>query len=299
MSKQPVVIDFAQEEDPLKIHPLGALLSSHDQSWGDVYLQFYRYPPDEFASVCFKQHLLVILTEASSLVHTEQIADGQREIGRLGVGDIIFAPAGIPYEARWDSEHGFILLGFESDTFAHYALKTVETDGVELISHFAKPDPLIHGIGLALKTELESNGLGGRLYRDSLTNTLLAHLLRHYSAQETDTQAPKGGLSKAKLKQVMDYMNEHLTEDLSLEAIAAQVNISQSHFYSLFRQSSGLTPHQYRLRQRLERAKELLLHSELSVAEVATSVGFYDQSHLARHMRRLLGMTPKQLRNSA
>ena len=297
--EQPVAIDFSQEDGALKMHPLGALLSSHDTNWGDVYLQHYRYPPDEFSSVCFKQHLIVIHTETSPSVHIEQKVDGQREEGQLGTGDIIVVPAGIPYNAQWDSEHEFILLGLEPDTFAHQALRTVEQDGIELLPQFAKTDPLIHGIGLALKTELESNGAGGRLYRDSLTNALVPHLLRHYSAQQPDIRILDGGLSRSKLKQVMDYMNDHLAEDLSLEAIAAQAGMSQSHFFSLFRQSTGLSPHQYRLRQRIERAKELLLHSKLSIAEIAIAVGFYDQSHLARHMRRLLGVTPKQLRQHA
>ncbi|MBE7385391.1 MAG: helix-turn-helix domain-containing protein [Leptolyngbya sp. SIO1E4] len=296
LERRPVAIDFAQEGGTLQMHPLGALLSSHDQNWGDVYLQYYHYPPDEFSRVAFKQHLIVIHTEVSPSVHIEQRTDGHLETGQLGIGDIIIIPADVPYNARWDLEHGFILLGLEPKTFAYHALRKIEKDSIELTPHFAKADPLIHGIGLALKTEIESNGLGGRLYRDALTSTLLSHLLRHYSAQKPEIQALKGGLSRSKLKQVIDYMTDHLSEDLPMQAIAEQAGMSQSHFFSVFRQSTGLSPHQYRLRQRIERAQELLLHSELSIAEISISVGFYDQSHLARHMRRLLGVTPKQVR---
>jgi len=299
LEEQPLVVDFTRKEDALQIHPRGALLSSHNVGWKDVSLHYYRYPPDEFPTVCFKQHLFTINTEVPHTTQVEQTIDGRFETSQHRVGDTIVIPADTPYNAQWDAEHSFILLGIEPTVLARHALETIGQDDIELVPHFTTSDPLIHGIGLAFKTELEFKGLGGRLYTDSLTTTLLAHLLRHYSTQKPIRQQFTGGLPKRKLKQVMDYMNEHLAEDLPLNAIANQIGMSQSHFFRLFRQSTGLSPHQYRLQQRIERAKKLLLHSELSIADIAISVGFYDQSHLARHMRRLLGVSPKQLRRQA
>lgn len=299
LKEQPLVVDFTKEKDALQIHPRGTLLSSHNVGWTDISLHFYRYPPDQFSTVCFKQHLFTINTDVPCTTQVEQTIDGRFEKSQHGVGDIIVIPVNTPYNARWDAEHSFILLGVDPAALADHALETTGQDNIELIPHFTKSDPLIHGIGLALKTELESKGAGGRLYTDALTNTLLAHLLRHYSIQEAICQEFTGGLPKRKLKQVLDYMNEHLSEELAMKAIADQIGISQSHFFRLFRQSTGLSPHQYRLQQRVKRAKELLLRSDLSIADVSVAVGFYDQSHLTRHMRRLLGVSPKQLRASA
>lgn len=299
LKAQPIVVDFTKEDDALQIHPRGALLSSHDADWNGVSLNYYRYPPDEFATVCFKQHLFTINTEVPHITQVEHTIDGKFETSQQSAGDIIIIPADTPYNARWDAEHSFILLGIEPTALMRHALETTEQDSVEIIPHFTKADLLIHGVGLALKTELESNRSDGRLYTDSLTTTLCAHLLRHYSTQKLSEREFKGGLSNRKLRQVMDYMNEHLAEDVSLDAIAKQIGMSQSHLFRLFRQSTGLSPHQYRLHQRIERAQELLLHSDLSIAEIAIALGFYDQSHLARHMRRLLGVSPKQLRASA
>jgi AraC family transcriptional regulator len=98
------------------------------------------------------------------------------------------------------------------------------------------------------------------------------------------------------LNQVIDYIHEHLDQDLSLNRMAAIVQMSPTYFASLFKRSTGLSPYQYVVPQRINRAKMLLLTSNRSIANIATQVGFYDQSYLTRHMQRLLGVTPKQLR---
>jgi len=91
-------------------------------------------------------------------------------------------------------------------------------------------------------------------------------------------------------------IEDRITEDLGLAELASEVGLSQSHFASLFRKTTGLSPHQYVVRRRLERAQSLLRSTTLSIAEIVTAVGFYDQSHLVRHMRRVRGVTPKYVR---
>ena len=99
-----------------------------------------------------------------------------------------------------------------------------------------------------------------------------------------------------KLRQVNDYIEAHLAEDISLGELANHVKLSQSHFSHLFRQSTGKSPYKFLIQQRVERAKELLLKQDMAIADVAISVGFYDQSHLSRHMKKLLKLSPRQLR---
>lgn len=165
---------------------------------------------------------------------------------------------------------------------------------VELLPQFLLSDPLLYNVGTALKTEVETPGLGGHLYVDSLITTLSAHLLRHYCVQKLSQGMVSGGLPKSKLRQVLEYIDAHLYQDLTLTELAAIAQISPNYFATQFKQSTGQSPHQFVIRQRIERAKELLVAEKGAIADVAYQVGFAHQSHFTRHFKRLVGVTPKQ-----
>ncbi|MBF2097459.1 MAG: helix-turn-helix transcriptional regulator [Gloeomargaritaceae cyanobacterium C42_A2020_066] len=106
------------------------------------------------------------------------------------------------------------------------------------------------------------------------------------------------GLSPVQLEAVLTYIEAHLGEPLGIAALAAQANLSVYHFCRLFKHTTGVSPYQYILRQRVERAKALLPIATLSLATVALSCGFASQSHLTRHFRRATGSTPRAYRES-
>nr|WP_277879930.1 AraC family transcriptional regulator [Leptolyngbya sp. FACHB-36] len=199
-----------------------------------------------------------------------------------------------PQWSRWEAEGYFIGVGLEPIALAHAAYETVDPDRVELLPHFATPDPLVCQLALALKSELEANPTGSRLYAEAITNLLAVHLLQHYCVRKPTIAAYSGGLSQATLRQVIDYIQTHLDQNLGLAELATVAQMSAHYFSQLFKQSTGATPHQFVLRCRVERAKDLLLSGE-SIVEVARLTGFADQSHLNRHIKRTFGVTPKQL----
>ena len=145
---------------------------------------------------------------------------------------------------------------------------------------------------MALKTTLENDGVGSRLYAESMANALAVHLLSRYSTRK-HCHHNRGRLSQRQLKQEFDDINEYLEWDLSLAQLAAVVQLSAYHFARLFKHSTGFSPHQYLIRCRVERAKQLLLEGNLTIAQVALTVGFASQGHLNYHFKRLTGMTPK------
>ena len=105
------------------------------------------------------------------------------------------------------------------------------------------------------------------------------------------------GLSARRLKAVLGYIREHLHAALTLRDLAAVAHLSPYHFARRFKESTGLSPHQYVIARRIEWAKELLRGEEdLSLAQVAARVGFWDQGHFTRHFKRLVGVTPKRFR---
>ena len=105
-----------------------------------------------------------------------------------------------------------------------------------------------------------------------------------------------GGLSPGAMRRVREYVEVHLGENIDLSMLAGVAGLSVHHFARQFKQSAGVTPHVYLTQKRVERAQEMLVQTDLPLAEIAFAVGFFDQGHLARHFRHRLGTTPREFR---
>ena len=106
----------------------------------------------------------------------------------------------------------------------------------------------------------------------------------------------RGGLPPRALRRVREYIEGHLEETISIETLAAIVGLSMYHFARAFKQSEGLTPHDYLVQRRVRRAQELLASTDLPLSEIALASGFSDQSHCARRFREHVGITPSSYR---
>jgi AraC family transcriptional regulator len=130
------------------------------------------------------------------------------------------------------------------------------------------------------------------LYAEALTHAFVLHLLAsHGQAPGKRQLAPKGKLRPTQLRNVLELIHEHLASDLSLERMAASAGYSLFQFARLFKSTTGLAPHAFVLRLRLERARRLLL-GKTSPADVALETGFYDQAHFTTVFRKAFGVTP-------
>jgi AraC family transcriptional regulator len=118
-----------------------------------------------------------------------------------------------------------------------------------------------------------------------------------HAARDGEPMRKPSGLSARRLEAVLGYIGEHLHAALTLRDLAAVVHLSPYHFARRFKESTGLPPHRYIIARRIERAKHLLRGGdELSLAQVAARVGFWDQGHFTRHFKRLVGVTPRRFR---
>lgn len=210
-------------------------------------------------------------------------------------GDVKIVPPGVP--RVWETESATIKLSmYLSPTLMLSAADAmgVNFDRVAIAPQLHVRDPRIEHIGWAVKAELETPEPLGRLYGDSLAVALATHLVRSYTPA-AEPRLP-GKLSQRRLARVFDYVRANVGSDLSLNELAKVAGLSPSHFKTLFKQSVGVPVHQYVIRRRVEYATELLQRNDPPLADVALQAGFANQSHLARWMKRLTGVTPAMLR---
>lgn len=214
---------------------------------------------------------------------------------RGGEGDVCITPAGQPMSAFWDKKLDNLGIFLEPDFLSRTAIENRFSASFELFEQYEK-DSLVPNIGLALLANADSENAAGRLYTDSLIQTLTLHLLKNYSTASFTEKARNGGLSGYKLRRVEEFINENLDADLSLAEIAEIADLSQFHFARTFRQTTGLTPQQYLMRRRIERAKELLAKNDLPIVEISLRTGFKNQSHFTTLFRKFTKFTPKTWR---
>ena len=292
MQTQTPVIDLSDRQavEKLVAHP--SLLTSEAANWQGMHLVYHRLPPGEIPECSTQQHLITIATRSGWPV--EQHFEGKCRHLVSRCGSVGLAPMQIHRRYRFDEEVELIHLSLEPESIATAAPELVNPDRVELVPQPYVNDPLLYQLGLTLKAELQKSGAESKFYADSAATFLAVHLLRHYTTRKPKQEPYRGGLSQRQLQLAIDYIQGHLTEEISLENIASSLDLSRYYFCRLFKQSTGASPYQYVIQCRVERAKQLLKEGNLTLGEVAVTCGFAHQSHFHRHFKRLTGMTPRQ-----
>jgi AraC family transcriptional regulator len=296
---QLLTVDFTQKGNVLQILPLPAQRSSEDLGWNGIYVQQHQQPAWETPESAHTRHMLLVHRATESIVQSERWFNGRMQQEWLGNGNnVAIIPAMVSHQANWNQESSFSLLFLEPDYLIQVAYESIGMNRVELIPQHAMSDPLIDQIARSLTAELEPNRLGSPLFADSLTIALAIHLLRNYSDLQQPLRETTGGLPQRKLQQAIDYINDHLAEALTVNAIANQLQMSPYYFSRLFKQSVGISPYQYVMRQRIEQATLLLRITSLSVAAIATQVGFANQNQFAIQFRKIMHTTPSNYRRN-
>ncbi|WP_437786636.1 helix-turn-helix domain-containing protein [Sorangium sp. So ce1097] len=207
-------------------------------------------------------------------------------------GDVDVLPAG--YSDVWEEDDAgtSLILRLPASLLRRAATDTGrDPDAAGLDPRHQVKDPQIEHIAWALDAERMAGYPSGLLYTESLGLALAVHLLGRAAAP---ARLPRG-LSKQQLRRVTAYIEEHLDRNLSLDRLAGVAGISASHLKTLFKRSTGVPVHEYVVQRRVERARALLVRGDMPASQVAIEAGFAHQSHMARCMRRVLGVTPSAL----
>jgi AraC family transcriptional regulator len=135
------------------------------------------------------------------------------------------------------------------------------------------------------------------LFAEQVLDLVCLQLIRVHSAPAARTDTiPKGGLTRRQLRLVTSYMLERIDEEITLIELAGLLNLSRFHFCRAFRNTTGLAPHAWLTRQRMQRARALIANSNLPIASIAVAVGFTTPSAFAAAFRKAFGKSPTQLR---
>lgn len=270
----------------------------HTTKWDSLKLVHWQVREGQLAETIFDHHEISLPIQGN-FTTTRHTATGNQRIQHRAPGNMCLVPSGQPVSIDWTDRAECLTLAIEPTLITRVAPELTHSHQLELKEVYDKNDPLIWQIGLALLRESQAAAPFGSLYAESLTQSLAFHLFRHYTVQgERGGFNNLGGLTGRKLRLATEFINENLSDDLTLTEIAKVVDLSPYHFARAFKRTTGLTPQQYLTQRRVNRAKELLAQPNLPLVEISAQVGFKNQSHFTTFFRRYTTMTPKVWRNT-
>ena len=272
------------------------LITSANEPWNGIYLQHDRQPAFEITEHSHSQHTLIIGLENE--LQAEWSIDGRFKELKYNQGDIFIVPAQATHKACWKRESESLMLAIEPDCLVDVAVDSINSDRLEIVPQFATADLRLSQIAQWLLIELREKQAGSNLYSESLIAMLMIHLLRNHTTTEPKLTNYTGGLARHKLRKAIAFINDNLDRNIKLAEIAALVEMSSYHFGKMFKQSIGVTPHQYLVRQRLAKAKRLLRDSSMAIADIGYLVGYKNSSHFSKVFHRHVKSTPKAYRQA-
>ena len=211
-------------------------------------------------------------------------------------GHLWIVPRSIPHTSSFHGPHGGVLLSIGASQLDCHIGPLMHGGRIELAPVFNVEDGQLEHLLRALVAVAQDGSGADLLMGELLVNAACIRLAKRYAVSKLNMVPRRGGLPEARLKRVLEYIDANVGRNIALSELAGVVDMSLYYFAVLFRQSTGLSPHQYVLKQRVNRAKELLRNPKLSVLDVSISVGFEQQNNFARAFRRVIGISPTQFR---
>ena len=254
---------------------------------------------DEIRIGALPQHLIILFTKPPLEMNVR--CEGVKRNTPPPVGSIALVPVGAVADASWRGNKDCLQVSVEPNLVKRVAAKSFERDlscaAIPPLDAFIAPE--LRSAMLAIGAESEAGALGGPLMIESLANILAVQLIRHIFGFRRAAPRARGALPRRKLATIIDYIMANLDSKPTLERMAELVHLSPDHFARQFKAATSLSPYQFVIGRRVERAQQLLCgRQEVSLAEIAISAGFSDQSQLCLHFKRIVGVSPGHSRAS-
>lgn len=271
------------------------VLDSTRSPWSGLYLEKHNLaavpiPIHEHATFCL--HL-----QTSEQVEMDWYSSGRSGHQITGAGNVIFLTPGTRDSLLWHGPSQRIVVSMDPSLIKQAADQMESKGTPEFENLWSLQDEQLRLLVTEMEREMSTGWAMGSLYGDSLSTSLAIALIKKYGRTSLPFPQLKGGLSQPRLRQVLAYMEENLQHDIRLQDLASLVGLSNFHFMRSFRQSTGLTPHQYLTQMRVSRAQSLLLRPQWTILQIAGAVGFADPSQFSKVFRTSTGVSPSKWRN--
>jgi AraC family transcriptional regulator len=279
-------------------HPFPGVVthSSADTSWPGFPIEARRLARQgSLAGVELPTGCLVLCARGRCNVMLHAGTDGQNF--EFSPGKFSTARPGYEIkELHWTGEHQTIVVQLSAPRLQLLGGSKGNTLGLNLAVRSGFRDQQLQRLVLLMFADVRAGCPTGKLYGESLSLALIEYLSERYCEPTQRATADRMTLSSAQLKVVHDYILANLAGDLTVVEMAALLGLSPNHFTVLFRNSTGSTPHQYVLSERISAGRRLIERGHRSLAEIALALGFSSQSHFATSFRRAIGLTPRNYR---
>lgn len=258
-------------------------------------LEYFEAEPAAMPTDRYEQHH-IILNLRDKPHRLENWRDGEHRDFTYHQNEIIVTPAGVSSGWKWHVKTKCIIITLEPakfETFAQNELGILlSTQQLKDLPQFLDED--ITQSGIQLKEALQSD-LGSQVMFESFARVFLTKLILKYGLQQEEYDFSKS-FTAAHYKQVLDYIAINYGNNILLEDMAAQADLSTSHFSRLFKQTIGQSPYQFLMSYRIEQAKKMLDNPHALMVDIAIEWGFSDQAHFSRVFKKIEGVTPKKYR---
>ena len=208
---------------------------------------------------------------------------------------IFFNPANVPFSRYTADHYEFILVLVEPEKMISAA--PIASNSPTFTETYQIKDPNLEYIFKLLLSEIQAGNKNGKLFIENIVSILAFHFVKNYSKEQSSGLVENvSGFTSKEIEKAFYYIDKNMSESVKIENLAEEFGISKFNFIKRFKSSTNVTPHQFIIRKKLERSKNLLKEGSLSLTDITYMLNFSDQSHFSNSFKKMYGMTPREFR---